>query len=87
MHPAPQACMEDADLQDYYDGDEAFYGQKWDIWSFFAGLIYIYIPSKFTKMAYFSQVVFFSSKLVEALPKAFPVSLDPAKWQGKFAWE
>lgn len=54
--------MEDADLQDYYDGDEAFYGQKWDIWSFFAGLIYIYIPSKFTKMAYFSQVVFFFLK-------------------------
>ena len=20
----PQACMEDADLQDYYDGDEAY---------------------------------------------------------------
>lgn len=62
--------MEDADLQDYYDGDEAFYGQKWDIWSFFAGLIYIYIPSKFTKMAYFSQVVFFfPQSLLKLCPK------------------
>lgn len=47
--------MEDADLQDYYDGDEAFYGQKWDIWSFFAGLIYIYI---YTQQIYQNGLLF-----------------------------
>lgn len=51
-----------------------------------AWYIYIY-PANLPKWPTFHRSFFFSSKLVEALPKAFPVSLDPAKWQGKFAWE